>query len=71
MPLLVCSIALLAVTVIYLFWRSYLQACERRQCVLRERVAFLLWVVADAEVEADLALSGAAALDNPADVFNR
>jgi len=71
MPLLVCSIAILAVTVIYLFWRSYLQACERRQRVLRERVTFLLWVVADAEEEAELALRGAAVLNNPADLFNR
>jgi hypothetical protein len=71
MPLLVCSIAILAVTVIYLFWRSYLQAYEQRQRALRERVAYLLWILADAEEEPEFALSGNAALDNPVDVFNR
>ena len=68
MPLLVCSIALLAVTVIYLFWRSYLQAQQRRQHVLRERVAYLLWTMASADEDVDLAFSGAA-FDNPADAF--
>ena len=68
MPLLVCSIALLAVTVIYLFWRSYLQSLYRRQRALRERVAYLLWIAAGAEEDADLAFS-AAAIDNHADVF--
>ena len=68
MSLLVCSIALLAVTVIYLFWRSYLQSLERRQSALRERVTYLLWIVAGAEEDLDFAFS-AAAMDNPADVF--
>lgn len=68
MPLLVCSIALLAVTVIYLFWRSYLQSLQRRQRTLRERVAYLLWIAAGAEEDTPLAFS-AAAIDNHADVF--
>jgi hypothetical protein len=68
MPLLVCSIALLAVTVIYLFWRSYLQATQRRQRTLRDRIAYLLWVTAGAEEDADLVFS-TAAIDNHADVF--
>jgi len=67
MPLLVCSIALLAVTVIYLFWRSYLLAFERRQDVLRERVALLLWTAADAEQDSDDVRN--AALDNSAKKF--
>ena len=37
----------LAVAVIYYAWREYTQAHSRRRRVLRERVAFLLWVVAE------------------------
>jgi len=68
MPLLVCSIAILAVTVIYLFWRSYLQSLERRQRHLRERVAYLLWVLAGAD-EDGLVASGAYPFDNRADLI--
>src|SRR5205085_7891603 len=68
MPLLVCSIALLAVTVIYLFWRSYLQWLVRRQRALRERVAFLLWISAGTDEDAGLAFT-TAAIDNHPDVF--
>ena len=45
----VCSIAILAVTIIYLFWRVYLQATHRRERLLRERIAYLLWVAADVD----------------------
>ena len=68
MPLLVCSIALLAVTVIYLFWQSYLQSLERRQSALRERVTYLLWIAAGAEEDPNLAYS-TAAIDNHTDMF--
>lgn len=47
MPMFNCAIALAAVTVIYLFWRSYLAAFLQRRRVLRERVAYMLWVMAD------------------------
>jgi hypothetical protein len=39
--------ALAAVTAIYLFWRSYLSGLLQRRRVLRDRVAFMLWVMAD------------------------
>jgi hypothetical protein len=47
MPLLYSALALAAVTVIYLFWRSYLSFLLQRREVLRERVAFMLWVMAE------------------------
>ena len=65
MQQLACSIAILMVTVIYLFWRAYLQAALRRRQVLRERLAYLLWVLADMD-ETDLAMADL--LDKPLDV---
>jgi hypothetical protein len=52
MSLFACAVALAAVTAIYLFWRSYLSVLLRRRSVLRERVAFMLWVMADDEAAA-------------------
>ena len=67
MQQLACSIAILAVTVVYCFWRSYLEAARRRQQLLRERVAYLLWVLADVD-ENDLAEAGTDLVDTPLDV---
>jgi hypothetical protein len=47
MQLFVCTAAILAVTVIYFFWRSYDEARQRRRRALRERVAFMLWMAAE------------------------
>lgn len=58
MQQLACSIAILAVSVVYCFWRSYLEAARHRQQLLRERVAYLLWTAADVD-EADLATADA------------
>ena len=63
MQQLVCSIAILAVTVLYCFWRSYLEAGRRRHELLRERVAYLLWVAADPD-EGELVAAGADLLDD-------
>ncbi len=65
MQLLACSIAILAVTVIYLFWRSHAESLARRRRVLRDRVASLLWAVADVEEEDETV----PAFDSSADVF--
>ena len=51
MSLFYCAIALAAVTVIYLFWRSYLWGLLQRRRILRDRVAHMLWVMADVEDE--------------------
>ena len=49
MSLFSCAIALAAVTAIYLFWKSYLSVLLRKRNVLRARVAFMLWVMADTD----------------------
>ena len=47
MELLCCNAAALMVALLYYTWRAYHQALLTRQRVLRERVAYMLWVVAD------------------------
>lgn len=47
MPLLYCTLALASVTVIYLFWKSYISVLMQRRRVLRDRVTFMLWVMAE------------------------
>ena len=47
MELLCCNAAALAVAFVYYSWRAYDQARAARQRVLHERVAHLLWVIAD------------------------
>lgn len=40
-------LAALAIAVVFYAWRASVRASSRRRRVLRERVAYLLWVVAD------------------------
>ena len=47
MQTICCSIATLGVATIYYTWRSYLYEMLAHERVLRNRVAYLLWVVAD------------------------
>jgi hypothetical protein len=47
MELLCCNVAALAVALVYYTWRAYDQARAARQRLLHERVAYMLWVVAD------------------------
>jgi len=48
MQVVYCGLSALSVALIYYSWRDYyLQALERHQ-VLRERVAYMLWVMANA-----------------------
>jgi len=47
MELLCCNAAALAVALVYYTWRAYDQARAARQRLLHERVAYLLWVIAD------------------------
>jgi hypothetical protein len=47
MQMLCCNAAALAVALLYYSWRAYHHARLARQRVLRERVAYMLWVVAD------------------------
>jgi hypothetical protein len=41
-----CNIAALAVAGIFYTWRSYLVRQSRRERTLRERVTYMLWVMA-------------------------
>jgi hypothetical protein len=50
MNLLLCSLAALAVAGLYYSWRDYHGARERRHRTLRERVAYMLWVMANRTV---------------------
>jgi hypothetical protein len=45
-PLLVPSTAALAVSAIFCLWRHYRQIQSKRERQRRERVAYLLWAVA-------------------------
>lgn len=66
MPLFFCAVAVSAVTVIYLFWLSYRTALVQRRRLLRERVAHLLWVLADADESP--AQNRTRKVDSPADM---
>jgi len=46
MQLLCCNVAALTVALLYYMWRAYHQARLARQRLLRERVAYMLWVMA-------------------------
>jgi hypothetical protein len=47
MPAISCTIATLAVASIYYTWRTYQEWLARRQDTLRERVTYMLWVIAN------------------------
>ncbi len=44
---ILASVAALAVACIYCIWRFYLRDLLRRRRLLSERVAYMLWIVAD------------------------
>lgn len=48
---LYCSLATLSIALIFYSWRDYHQALMQRQQQLRERVAYMLWCMANAAVE--------------------
>jgi hypothetical protein len=59
---LVGSIATLAVSVIFYTWQLYSHIRLRKQRNLRERVAYMLWVMAhqDVDVACETTVNGAA-----------
>jgi hypothetical protein len=58
MPTFVCGVAALAVAGIFYTWRSYHDMMIHKQRTLRERVAYMLWVMATGVPEsADCSLS--------------
>ncbi len=46
MQMVACNLTALAVACIYYCWRDYRQHLESRERVMRERVAYMLWVAA-------------------------
>ncbi|HXG10213.1 MAG TPA: hypothetical protein VNK04_10520 [Gemmataceae bacterium] len=46
MPLFLTSVPTLAVSAIFYLWRAYHRERLRRERVLRQRVAYMLWVMA-------------------------
>lgn len=46
MSLICCNIAALTVACVFYLWRSYTADLARREQTLRERVAYMLWVMA-------------------------
>jgi hypothetical protein len=49
MSVIVCAVTAMSVAVIYSNWRTYEQKNQSRQKQLRERVAYMLWVMANGE----------------------
>jgi hypothetical protein len=47
MQLIWTQAALMVVTTLYLLWRTYDEVRVRRQRTLRQRVAYMLWVMAE------------------------
>jgi len=45
----VYSVTALAVAVVYCVWHAWMQSRLRREGTLRRRVAWMLWVMADAD----------------------
>lgn len=46
-PTVVCGVAALAVATLFYGWRSYHERLIHKQRTLRERIAYMLWVVAN------------------------
>jgi hypothetical protein len=42
-----CNLAALSVACIYYFWRAHVAKLARRERTLRERVTYMLWVMAN------------------------
>ena len=47
MTIVVCAVAALAVAMLFYAWRSHHQKLEDRDRTLRERVTYMLWVMAN------------------------
>jgi hypothetical protein len=45
-PPILANVAAVAVTALYYLWRSHYQTRRQRERLLRERVTYMLWVMA-------------------------
>jgi hypothetical protein len=46
MPNVFCGVATLAVAGIFYIWRSYHDVIDQKRRILRERVTYMLWMMA-------------------------
>jgi hypothetical protein len=51
MPIVSCGIAAFAVASIFYSYRGYIECLKQRHRLLRERVAYMLWIAANAACE--------------------
>jgi hypothetical protein len=58
MNLLCLNVATLAVATLYCLYASHLRFMQRKQRQVRERVAYMLWVMADRLDEREASLAG-------------
>jgi hypothetical protein len=54
---IVANVAALAVAALFYLWRSHYEARRQRLRIKRQRVAYLLWVIAERIEEADPSFS--------------
>jgi hypothetical protein len=54
---IVTNMAALTVATLYYLWRAHYQTRQRRDRVLRQRVAYMLWVIAERIQGGDSGLS--------------
>jgi hypothetical protein len=47
MSVVVCAASALSVALLFYSWRSYNEKSEQRHKLLRERVTYMLWVMAN------------------------
>jgi hypothetical protein len=62
MPVYSLVVAAVLVAAIFSIWRGYAEFRERRQRMLRERIAYLLWVAADEAERAEAAAQSRGAI---------
>jgi hypothetical protein len=51
MSFVVCGVSALSVALVFYLWRSHDQKSQQRQQKLRERVTYMLWVMANTAPE--------------------
>ncbi len=54
---MVCHFAALSVAMLYCMWRRHHEVIMRKQRLMRERVALMLWVIAQDPEESDALLA--------------
>jgi hypothetical protein len=63
---MVATFPTLAVSAIFCIWNAYRQARLRRERLLRQRVAYMLWIVATRDMKPKLARARPMSAEKPA-----